>query len=84
MQEIDWVREMYPDLLVMDGYDDCIIGVMHAFGSEARVAYDLDQVLTKLESDGMTREEAEEFWSYNQVGAYVGEHTPVFLERAPA
>lgn len=82
MLQIEWVREQYPDLLVMDGFDDCILGVMHGAGSEAKVAYDLESVLDKLQADGMTREEAEEFWSFNQLGAYVGPHSPAFLERA--
>ena len=73
------------DTLFMDGYDDCIAGVVHSFGRPPVVAYDYDKVIKKLMSQGMTLEEATEWWSYNQVGAWMGEYTPVFfvaLERA--
>jgi hypothetical protein len=29
--------------------------------------------------DGMSYDEAEEFFEYNQIGAYVGESTPCFF-----
>lgn len=66
-------------LLKMDGYDDCIIGICERFGMEAVLAYDREKVLAKLQSDGMTREDAEEFFQYNQIGAWMGEKTPVFV-----
>lgn len=67
------------DWLVMNGYDDCIIGVVEQYGRPPIVCYDKPKVLAKLVSDGMSEEEAEEFWSFNQIGAYMGENTPCFL-----
>jgi hypothetical protein len=32
----------------------------------------------------MTEEEAEEYFSFNTLGAWVGEHTPLFLTRPHA
>ena len=29
---------------------------------------------------GMSHEEAVEYFEYNQIGAYVGDHTPCFIE----
>jgi hypothetical protein len=79
------LRELLSDiddeLLLMDGFDDCIIGVCHSFGGEPVVAYDYDRVIASLESQGMTYEEAVEFHEFNQAGAYVGERTPVFIHR---
>lgn len=65
-------------LLVMDGYDDCIVGVGQRF-TDHFVVYDLDKVLAKLMADGMTEDEAIEFHEFNQLGAWVGPGTPVFL-----
>lgn len=67
------------DLLTMDGYDDCIVGVVERFGQPPIVCYDKNKVIQKLMSDNMTEEEAEEFFYFNQIGAYVGENTPCFL-----
>ena len=77
----DELAEIDPDLLLMDGFDDCIIGICESFGSESVVAYDYDKVIANLESQGMTYEEAVEYHEFNQLGAYVGERTPVFIHR---
>jgi hypothetical protein len=77
----DELAEIDPDLLLMDGFDDCIIGICEAFGSVPVVAYDYDKVIATLQSDGMTYEEAVEYHEFNQAGAYVGERTPVFIRR---
>lgn len=67
------------ELLIMNGYDDCIIGIVEQFGRPQIVCYDQALVIKKLQKDGMTYEEAVEFWSYNQLGAYVSEANPCFL-----
>jgi hypothetical protein len=77
------LAEIYGDELVfMDGYDDCIVGIVSQFGRSDIVAYDLEAVLAKLQKDGMTEEEAVEYWQFNQAGAYVGEYTPAFVRFA--
>ena len=68
------------DLLCMDGYDDCICGVVTRYGQSPIVCYDKHKVLSKHQNDGMTAEEANEFFEFNQLGAYVGEFTPCFIE----
>jgi hypothetical protein len=79
------IRELLSDiddeLLLMDGFDDCIIGICHSFGGEPVVAYDYEKVIAQLQSHGMTYEEAVEYHEFNQAGAYVGELTPVFIVR---
>jgi len=64
----------------MDGYDDCIAGLGTRYGQPSILIYDMARVLKKLESDGMTREEAVEYFHYNMIGAWVGDDTPAFLE----
>lgn len=67
-------------LLKMDGFDDCAVGICERFGMDCVLAYDRGLVIDKLMTrDGMTRDEAEEFFEYNQIGAWMGEKTPVFL-----
>ena len=83
MKIIDWIREEYPEALVMDDYDDCIVGICNRFGQEPIVAYDYEKVIEKLVSDGMSRDEAEEFHDFNQAGAWVGPTTPCFIVMAP-
>lgn len=72
----------YEDLLKMDGYDDCIVGIVERFGQDSYFIYDKELVLAKLQKDNnMSYEEALEYYEYNQLGAYVGERTPAFLIR---
>ena len=76
--KLDVIAEVCPEALKMDGYDDCIMGLCHQFGRPPVIAYDRDKVIKKLMKD-MTWEEAEEYFEFNQIGAYMGEHTPVFI-----
>jgi len=79
----DQIAEINPDLLIMDGFDDCILGVAARFGSEQFVVYDYNRVIERLQSSGMTHDEAVEYHEFNQIGAYVGEHTPAFMITIP-
>lgn len=63
----------------MDGFDDCIVGIVERFNSHPILCYNKRMVLEKLERSGMTSEEAEEYFYFNQIGAWVGETTPCFL-----
>lgn len=74
------LKEEYPDVMTMDGYDDAIIGVVERIGLEV-VCYDLDKVIEILMKQGMNEEDAWEWYQFNMVGAWVGEKTPVFLQR---
>lgn len=67
------------ELIFMDGYDDCIVGTVERYGQELCVCYDKSKVLKKLIEDGMSEEEADEFFYFNQIGAYVGPATPCFI-----
>jgi len=66
--------------LFADGFDDAIIGVARGFGESPVVAYDRAKCIEILMQD-MPEDEAEEFFSFNVIGAYVGESTPIFIER---
>lgn len=60
-----------------DGMDEAIIGVCYQFGRPPVIAYDREKVLEALVRDGEASwDEAEEHWSYNMVGAWVGDYTP--------
>ena len=65
--------------LYADGFDDAIIGIGRQF-NKTIVVYDESKCLDILiKRDGMTEEEAIEFFEFNVVGAYVGEHTPIYV-----
>lgn len=68
-------------IVFADGYDTAIIGICWREGYPC-VAYDIDRVIAILKKrDGMTRDEAEEFFEFNISGAWIGEGTPIFIKR---
>ena len=78
-EELDfWCEQRGVELIVMDGFDDYLLGIAERF-NDVFVVYDREKVIAKLMAEGMDREEAEEFHGFNQLGAWVGEHTPAFL-----
>lgn len=68
------------ELLTADGFDDAIIGVGTRCGQLPVVVYDAAKAVDILVTrDNMTHEEADEFFSFNVEGAWVGEQTPIWL-----
>ena len=71
----------YKPLLFADGFDEAILGVGWSFDKPLSVAYDKHKCIKILmKRDKMSRTDAEEYFSFNVEGAYVGEATPVFVE----
>jgi len=70
--------ELWSDVefLIAGGYDDAIIGLDDASG---RLVYDVDKIIRILMEDGMSYDEAFEFYDYNILNSYVGEKTPLFV-----
>ena len=69
-----------PELLFADGFDEAILGTVDRFGQETAVLYDRQKVLEILMRDKMTYEEAEEYFSFNIIGAWIGDRTPAFAQ----
>jgi hypothetical protein len=86
------ITGLYPDskMLFADGFDEAILGVDNNpwtkeadkdDDSKERVVYSVRKVIVILmERDGMEYETAREHFDYNISGAYVGVHTPIFVE----
>jgi hypothetical protein len=59
---------------------NAVIGVTWREGLPV-VVYDRSKVIqVYIDRDGMSREDAEEFYSFNVDGAYVGPKTPIFVD----
>ena len=75
------IQEFYPDLLLADGFDKAIIGVAQTFNNLS-IAYDKNKIIQILRTrDKMSETDAREYFDFNIAGAYVGEHTPTFIEK---
>ena len=60
--QIESLFEEYPNAIKMDGYDDSLIGVCERFGMETVFMYDKTKIVAKLMEDGMSYDEAVEFF----------------------
>jgi hypothetical protein len=76
-----WIQERTGEALLAAGFDDAILGVAERATQPPLVVYDAEQCIAILEKRGMTREEAEDSFSHNTLGAWVGDRTPLFLWR---
>jgi hypothetical protein len=76
------ISEINPDALTCDGFDEAIIGLAERINLGPVVAYDVDKMINiMIERDGMSYEEAFEFFNFNILGAWVGEFTPIFITK---
>ena len=66
-------------ILKADGFDDAILGLGRRCSQPDLLVYDVDKCVAILMKDGMTDEEAMEYFEYNVVGSWMGEGTPIFL-----
>jgi len=67
-------------ILLADGFDEAFIGIARQFTNPFAV-YDREKCIEILTANGITEDEAEEYFQFNVEGAYVGESTPAFLEK---
>lgn len=79
----DEIAEFYPDLLLLEpaDFDAAIIGIAERAGGMTAVAYVRAEVIRVLKRQGMNNEDAEEWFIFNTIGAWMGEHTPVFVDQ---
>jgi hypothetical protein len=68
-------------LFFADGHDDAILGIAERDGLPL-VVYDIRKLIHLLRTrEGMSSEEAREFFEYNIAGSHMGERTPIFVRR---
>ena len=78
---LEFIKDNFTDVLIANGFDEAIIGIVERYGMNPVVLYNKNKCLKILQKrDGMTESEAIDFYYYNIVGAYMGEHTPCFAE----
>jgi hypothetical protein len=79
MDYVKEVAELNPQAVVIDEYDDCIIGI----SSSWLLVYSQQRILDQLvEREEMTEEDAIEYYAYNIIRSlpHAGEHAPIIVE----
>ena len=76
-----WDTIQSNELMTIDGYDDCIVGIGYRYEMDPYVVYDTNKIINKLMNEhNMSWHEATEFHEFNQACAYIGPNTPGFIE----
>lgn len=64
------------EAMLVDGHDDSLVG----YDTQGRAVYLVKNIIeTLMERDGMSQDEAIEFFDFNIAGAFVGEYTPIYM-----
>jgi hypothetical protein len=78
------IEELNPEALKADGFDDAIIGLGSIAGNDDILVYDANKCIKILmDRDGMSYDDACEFFDFNVRSAYVGQGTPMFVHTGP-
>ena len=85
MTKLEMINEHYSpelELLSADGFEDAVIGVVDdRVAGVYRFAYSIVECINVLMNrDGMSEEEAQEYFDFNVQGAYMGEKTPIWVD----
>lgn len=67
-------------VIFLDGHDDALLGLVDLGDGTTVVAYSTKLILEKLVKDGMSWDEAIEYFEFNIQGAYFGDSTPVYIQ----
>lgn len=76
------LAEENPEALLWDGLDDALIGVVRRACRPPLALYSASKCVEVLCADGMDEHEAREYLDFNTFCAYMGEHTPCFIEES--
>ena len=69
-------------MLLADGFEECLIGVGSRCGQPDIAVYDQTKCIQVLMSQGMSHEEALEYFDFNVLGSWVGKETPIFVSES--
>lgn len=78
---VEDIQEINPEAILCDGFNDAIIGMAERINLSPVVAYSVEKMLDiMIARDGMTYEEALEYYDYNIAGAWLGDNTPIYIK----
>jgi len=90
------IAEINPEALLVDGFDEAIIGMAERINLGPVVAYDVEKIIEILAkdmevdiddiTDGQSVKEVQismayEYFYFNIQGAWMGDYTPIFISK---
>ena len=85
IDDIETLAEVDPEILLLEPrevFDSAVLGYVERCGQEPIACYDYEGVMDALRKGmDMDDTQAEEWFSFNVIGCWVGHRTPCFLFR---
>jgi hypothetical protein len=73
------MEEINPQAMYPTDMKEAIIGYIERAGMQPQILLDREKCIHILMKDGMTQEDAEEYFEFNTIGSFMGEEgTPCF------
>lgn len=74
------LSDLNPDAHIFENMDSALLGVGRVGHKEPVAVYSKAKIYEKLILDGLSQEDADEYFSGKFVGIWCGENTPVILD----
>jgi len=76
----DYLEEENPEALLCDGLEAAFVGIARRKLSPPLAAYSIRKIMLLYIEQGMSYDEAREYFEFNVVDAWAGDGTPIFIE----
>jgi hypothetical protein len=80
-EKVEQLAAINPDALMLDGFDEALVGIAFRNGQPALAVYDYDACIRVLMAQGLSQDAAVETFEFNTMGAWMGPMTPLVLHR---
>jgi len=81
-EKFEELAALNPEALLVDGLNEAVIGFGHQFLNAPVAIYDYDKCIEiYMRDNGWDYDEAMEWMSFNVIGAWMGEGTPIFMTK---
>lgn len=78
-QKMEILSDIREEIVIFPDIAEALIGYSEQNGQEIQAVYNKEKVIEIFISQGMSREEAMEYFYFNTLGAGLTEGTPVFI-----
>tara|TARA_R100000900_G_scaffold47100_2_gene37779 strand:- start:57 stop:317 length:261 start_codon:yes stop_codon:yes gene_type:complete len=73
------LKEVNPEALTLDGFDEAVVGLGCQYSKSVCVVYSEEKIIEKLAQE-MSYEDAVDYYGFNIACAWVGPHTPIIIK----
>ena len=78
----EYLAEVHPEVIILEppDLDAAILGLVDLSDGSTHLVYSRRKLIMVLQIQGMSWEDAEEWYAFNISGAHLGPNSPMYLE----